>query len=528
MFHSKKGRHRAISAAVLAVVTSAALVGCAGGDDPGEADPDAGGGTLTFAANFGPSSLDPALQGVDQVNNFYVNLAYDTLTRIDGNGEVVPGLATSWEYTGDTNTTFELTLREGVKFSDGTDLTSDAVAASLEYAWTEGVNGPNWLSSVTEITAVDEETVQIRTDQPNDSLPSVLSQRLLLGSIISPEGLSDVEQLKGATFGAGPYVLDTTATIVEDTYVYVPNEHYWDPEMIHWDRVVIKVAGNTTSALQAVQNGEADFMAGDATTAAAAENAGLGIATAPFGMTGVNIMDRDGTQVPALADSRVRQALLYAVDRASVSNAVFPGYSAPGLSLFIEGFPGYSDDIDNGLEFDLDRAKELMAEAGYENGFSVQVSTTTANNTNVMAQAVIEQWAELGVTAELTTYTDLGQWTTDILAEQYPITFFNYGALPTFIVAESFFTGGQTQFNAFDTSDDALNELLNEAASAPSPEEADAGYQEVLQWAQLEEAWVGVTYVRDQITIYDVSTVTGFALSPQNPIPDIWDIVPAS
>ena len=77
-----------------------------------------------------------------------------------------------------------------------------------------------------------------------------------------------------------------------------------------------------------------------------------------------------------------------------------------------------------------------MAAAGYADGFSVEVSAATSNNTNILAQAIIEEWSKLGVKANLTTYTDLGQWTTDILADKYPITFFNYGALPTYIVLE--------------------------------------------------------------------------------------------
>lgn len=531
MFTFTRRARLALAATALAVTTAVALTGCAGGSaEPVESASASGeqGELLTFAANFGPTSLDPALQGVDQVNNFYVNVAYDTLTRIDGDGEVVPDLAESWEYTDDTNTTFELTLREDVKFADGTDLTADAVADSLTYSWKEGVNGPNWLSSVTEITATDDLTVQIKTSEPNDSLPSVLSQRLLLGSIISPAGLEDPEALKSGTYGAGPYVLDAEETVPGDTYVYYPNEYYWDPSKIHWKKVIVKVAGNTTSALQAIQNGEADFMSGDATTGNAATAAGLGVATAAFGMTGVNIMDREGTVVEALADERVRQALLYAVDRDAVSAAVFPGFSTPGQSLYIDGFPGFSAEVDDAFEYDPEKAQELLDEAGYSDGFTVEVSAATSNNTHILAQAIIQEWSKLGITANLTTYTDLGQWTTDILAGKYPITFFNYGALPTYIVSKSFFSGGKTQFNAFDTSDPELQDLLNTAASAPSPEEADAGYQAVLEKAQIDDAWVGVTYVRDQIAIYDSGTVTGFSLTSQNPIPDIWNIVPAS
>jgi peptide/nickel transport system substrate-binding protein len=519
----RRGRFTpAVTAVAIAAVIG--LTGCSGGG--GEAEPTEAvrGGTLTFAANFGPTSLDPVLQGVDQVNNFYINVAYDTLTRLNGDGTVSPDLATEWEYVDPT--TFQLTLREDVQFSDGTDLTAEAVVASLEYAYEKGVNGPNWMGDIEEISAVDDLTVQITTGTPNDSLPQVLSQRMLLGSIISPAGLEDVEGLKSATFGSGPYMLDPDQTVAGDTYTYVPNPYYWDESKIHWEEVVIKVAGNTTAALQAIQVGEADFMSGDATTGAAAQSAGLGVATAPFGLTGINIMDREGTIVPALADPNVRQALLYAIDREGLSEAVFPGFSDPGNAMFRQGFPGYSEDADNAYAYDLDKAKDLMAESDFPDGFSVDIAAPTSNNTNIMAQAVIESWAQLGVTANLVTYTDLGQMTTDILAKKFPITAYNYGALPTFIEATSFFNGGATQFNAFNTTNDELTELLEAAASAG--EDSDAAYQEVVELAQVDLAWLSVSYVREQIAIYDGSTVDGFTLGTANPIPDIWNIVPAS
>src|SRR5690242_13602519 len=96
-------RHSIRKLATIAAAAGAALAmsltGCSGGGAPQSAGPK----VLTVAANNGPTSLDPMLQSVDQINNMYINLTYDTLTRIDGSGKVVPDLATKWEYT-DPNT----------------------------------------------------------------------------------------------------------------------------------------------------------------------------------------------------------------------------------------------------------------------------------------------------------------------------------------------------------------------------------------------------------------------------------------
>lgn len=531
MFQLNRSSRLVAGTTALAVSAVFGLGGCAGaGDEKSATDSPSSsgvGGTLTFAANFGPVSLDPALQGVDQVNNLYINAAYDTLTRLDGKGNVVPDLATSWKYTDAKNTTFQLTLRKGVKFSDGTAMTAHDVAKSLTYSKTKGVNGPNWLGSVSSITAPNDSTVRIKTSEPNDSLPYVLAQRTLLGSIISPAGLADVAKLKTGTYGAGPYVLDASNTVAGDHYTYTPNKNYWDKSKIHWKKVVIKVAGNTTSALQAIQNGEADFMSGDATTGRAAKSAGLGISTAAFGLTGVGIFDTKGTVVPALKNVKVRQALLYALDRKSLATAVFNGFATPGNSIVSRGFPGYSSKIDSAYSFNLGKAKQLMKDAGYANGFTVNIAAPTSNNTNILAQAIAQEWSKIGVTAKLTTYTDLGQLTTDILAGKYPITVFNYGALPTYIEAKSFFTGGKTQFNPFNTTDEQIASGLRSAAATRGSAQQDA-YAKVISEAQLDNAYVGNVYTRQQIAIYDKTKVSGFNLSSPDPIPDFWNMVPAS
>jgi peptide/nickel transport system substrate-binding protein len=518
----------AIAAGALAVAAALALAGCSGGgssSSSSSAADAAQGGTLTIAANYGPTSLDPTLQSVDPVNNEYIYPIYDYLTRLGDDGKVEPDLATSWKYTDKTNTTFQLTLRKDLKFSDGTPLTASDVTASLNYARAKGVNA-SWVSTISAITAPDDTTVQIRTSTPNDSLPSVLTQRLLLGGIISPAGLADPASIKSKSFGSGPYVLDTADTVAGDHYTYTPNKYYWDQSKIHWKRIVIKVAGSTTASLQAVQNGEADLMIGDATTGTAATSAGLGVATAAYGLTGIEIGDRAGTVVPALKSAEVRQALLYAIDRDAVAQAVYKGFATPGAGALLKGFPGYSTALDKSYDYDPAKAKQLLKDAGYADGFSFDIAAPAANNTNVMAQAIVQEWAKIGVTAHLTSYPDMGQLTTDVLAGKYPVTAFIYGALPTFIQSASFFTGGKTQYNPFDTNDSTIDGDLAKASSS-SGADADRLYNQAWLYAQQQGFFANV-YTRQAIFIYDKTKLAGFQLDSADPIPDIWDLLPAS
>ncbi|CAL8969613.1 HTH-type transcriptional regulator SgrR [Propionicimonas sp. T2.31MG-18] len=517
----RKPARLGLAAVVVGVSAALAVTGCAGAGSGGSSGP-----VLTIAASAPPTSLDPMLQSVDQINNMYINVAYDSLTRIDKDGKIAPDLATEWKYTDKTNTTFELKVRGGVKFSDGSALTAQDVADSLNYARTKGVNGPNWMGAIDSVTAQDDTTVVIKNKTPNDALPYLLSQRLLVGSVVSSEAASDPAKLKTATFGAGPYMLDPAQTVANATYTYVPNKNYWDQSKIKYTKIVIKVVADANAALQAVQSGSADLFSGNQPTATAAKAAGLTVATAPFGISGILISDRSGTTVPALKDPKVRQAMMYAIDRSAISKAVFGGFSDPSPSLILKGQDGYTGADDSIFTYDMAKAKQLLTEAGYAGGFSFDMSTPAANNTNLMAQAVVQSWAQLGIKANLQTYTDLGQLTTDVLAKKYPVSAFNYGSLPTYIQSRSFFNGGATQYNAWNYQDADINKSLETAAAASDQAKTDA-YFAAWHRAQADQALLSAVYIRQQVTIYDQKKITGVYITTQNPVVDLgWTVAP--
>ncbi|SMH50422.1 peptide/nickel transport system substrate-binding protein [Rathayibacter oskolensis] len=521
------GRRRPVMlAAALAAAAALVLAGCSADSDASSSDSDEP-DVLRIATVAPPVSLDPYLQNVDPVNIWFIALAYDPLIRVDSNGEYVPDLATEWQYLDDANTQFELTIREGVQFSDGSDLTAQGVADSLNYALTSGVNGANWLGSVSSITASSDSTVLITTATSNPSLPELLTQRVLLGSVISPEGLEDKEGLKSNTAGAGPYVLDNAETIADDTYVYTPNEYYWDQDKILWDRVELKVVANTAAALQAVQNGEVDLFRGDTATGETATSSGLEAFGVPLGLLGMNYIDRTGEIAPELADVRVRQALNYAIDKVSIAQAVYGDYGKAGGALALEDTIGFDQEANDYYDYDPEKAKELLAEAGYADGFTVDVGYVTSVSSDILVQAVAANWAEIGVTANLVNYSDAGQAVTDITAKKFPIAYYGYGELPPYIVASSFLAGGLNQYNPWQVSDSQLTETLNAAAAAADADEAQDLYAEAFSRSYVDLAWYGGVVNSEQVFIYDPETVTGLEATTNGPTPDIaWAVSP--
>lgn len=535
MLRSKSsGRRRARAGlAFSATLATAALVfsGCSsGGSDTNSAEPsgsNAKGDSYTIAVASPPVSLDPYLQNIDPVNDWFVNLAYDSLLRINGKGELEADLATEWKFLDDQNMKLQLTLRDGVKFSDGTPMTADGVVQSLQRAHKDGANGPAYWNLVTKISAPDDKTILFESSAPNPILPTMLTNRVLLGSVISPAGLKNPEGLKSNTFGAGPYVLDSKATVANDTYVYTPNPNYWAPEKIRWNSVKIKIVANPAAALQAVQNGDAQLTRGDSSTYAAAKQAGLHTETVALGLLGVNYADRNGELAPQLKDVRVRQALNYAMNKEAITKATFGELGKPGGQLALEGTAGFEDSINDFYKYDPAKAKKLLADAGYPDGFTIPVEVvSTSPNADILMQAVLSNWAAIGVKGKLTTYSDTGQAVGDIIAKKWPVTYYGYGAITPFQIMNSFYGPTPNQYNPWGTQDAKLTELLNTALKA-SPKDQDAAIAAVMKYGYEDLAWTGGVVHTSYPYISDATKITGTAHTPQGNVDVAWGVVPA-
>lgn len=259
----------------LGALSLALLTACSGGGGSasagGSASTSAAGQTLTIAVTGPPVSMDPS--HADNGNGLYpMELAYDPLIYESDSGTLTPGLATSWKYVGTGNKQFQLTIRKGVKFSDGQPVTAQAVANSLNY-FPKG-SGPSTadLAGVTA-AATGPDTVTLTSKTPDPVFPQLFSQDYLAGDIISPKGLANPKSLTATPSGAGPYVLDTSATVADEQYTFTPNKYYYDPGRVHYQKIVIKVITQPTAELSALQTGQINLMFGSAQQVSAAKSA---------------------------------------------------------------------------------------------------------------------------------------------------------------------------------------------------------------------------------------------------------------
>lgn len=401
---SRRGRRWAALAA--SGVLIAALTACGGGADGGAGeDPDASapvaerGEELIVQFRGAPISLDPALQGTASGSIFTV-LAYDPVIYQAPDGSLQPSLATDWGYVDDEYRTFEFTLREGVEFASGAPVDADAVKASLDYFIAKGGGNLPRVGSISSIEAVDEDTVRINYERPWADAAVSLTQTVMFGNIIGPDALADPDSLLQIMDGAGQYVYDAEASVPDSEYVYTRNPNYWNPEAQMWEKVKIEIISDPNAVLSAASTGQIDFGLGSPLFADTAKSAGLEVVAAPFYNWELRLNDVEGEVNPALADVRVRQAIGMAIDRDSIVAALGGEYMAPSTQLVIEGLEGYNADI--GWEYDLDAATQLMAEAGYADGFTLNLlDSSLQDNQSQIAQAVASSLEAINIDVNL-------------------------------------------------------------------------------------------------------------------------------
>ncbi|MFB7894536.1 ABC transporter substrate-binding protein [Microbacterium sp. NPDC056044] len=502
------------TAATIAIA-ALALTGCAGAGDDGSGASDSGrADRLTLTAIIGPTSYDIG-QGAEYGNRSpFFQAVFDTLLQKNSDGEIEPWLATKWEYNED-NTVLTLTLRDDVEFTDGTKLDADAVVASLE-RFRDGTSPQAATLAGKEFAAVDATTVTITQDAPDPSLVNMLS--IAPGLIQAPSTFDDPDSAT-EPIGSGPYVLDTAATVTGTTYVYTANPDYWNPDAVKYDNLTINVIEDPTATLNALKAGEANgakIVNND--TIPEIEASGWTIESNELDFQGLLLFDRAGTMAPELADVKVRQAINMAFDREALLKALQAGYGTVTEQVFPATSVGYDEALDSTYEYDPEGAKKLLAEAGYPDGFSIDMMSTPAFQTTF--DLVAQQLADIGITVN---YTDpgTGNFITDMLAPKYPATWMALEQNPDWQLI-NFMIAPEATFNPFHSQDPQVDEYIS-TIQMGTKDEADQATKDLNAYL-VEQAWFA-PFFRVQGT-YATDANTNLEFWPTNAYPSIFDFSP--
>ena len=511
MFRWKK------AAAVIAAASAFLLSACGGGNSTTTAGSSTGGGTLTLglltqATTFSAADMNWANESP------YGQAVYDGLVRANPDGTIVPWLATKWSYDS-TKTALTMTLRTDVKFTDGTAF--DATVAAQNLLRFRDGNSPNksLLALVKDAKAVNSDTLEIDLKEPDPALLSSLSQNAGLEE--SPKAFNSAD-IKTVPVGSGPYTLDSADTVIGSTYTFVKNTSYWAPNTVHYDKIVMNVYSDATALLNAIKAHQVNAANTiDNSAVDQIKAAGFNIDPLELNWTGLILFDRNGTMNKALGDVRVRQAINYAFDTSALLKAVGKGYGTTTTQVFPTNSPGYDKSLDSYYTYNPTKAKQLLSEAGYPNGFTLNMPSTT-----LIAPAtftlVKQQLAAIGITVK---YTDAGNnFITDMLAPKYPATYMILQEDPTAWQILNFSLLPTATFNPFHVNDPKIVSLAKTIQTGTEAQASTATKE--LDKYIVEQAWFAPWYRMQSSFVSDANTQV--TVQQGNAYPYLWNFKPAA
>lgn len=329
---------------------------------------------------------------------------YDALVEWDENFELVPGAADTWEVSEDA-CTYTFHIRDGITFADGTPFDANAVVTNYQCA-IDPAN--NWRRRRTFIRTIDDDTEEVRCDsvyavddmtvafhlvKPYSPFMNLVTQFNIVNPNVALKG-NDHDYARESA-GSGPFILEEFAQ--GDHTTLVRNENYWG-ELPSIEKVTFREVPEAGSRIAMLQTGEATMVYPTpsdqvATIRAAGDINLMSVASTTMRYVTLN------TNYEPLSDVRVRQALNYALDQDAYVQVMYSGAASPATSILPERVPGYK--AQTPYEFDLDKAKSLMEEAGYPDGFDVTIIGDNSTAETKGMTFVMQQLAQIGVNVDV-------------------------------------------------------------------------------------------------------------------------------
>lgn len=390
----------ALAAGIVAFALT--LAGCSGGSSGGDTsggEPVAG-GILRVAQPDEPTSLDPAT-GTSGSDLTLLYSIYDTLVDYDPRTlEPIPNQVESWTYEDSTH--LVLTLHDGIEFSDGTPLDAEAVKFNIEriFSTPEAKAVATDIGAIQSVEVVDDLTVRLVLSTPDPSLLIKFADRA--GMMVSPTAAADpAKPLDQNPVGSGAFVLQSWQP--NDRVTLERNDNYWQEGLPYLDGIVYQKL-DVTAAVNALESGQIDILPPEvriekvdrdrlvATPGIASDSMDAGLFT--------HHIYFNRSRAP-FDDLRVRQAVNLALDRDAIKQAIYGDEGEVMKELVPSGHFAYSDIDTDDYSLDLDRARDLLADAGYPDGLEVRLLTTTEPVRVRMAEIVKAQLAEIGIDATI-------------------------------------------------------------------------------------------------------------------------------
>jgi len=456
--------------------------------------------TVRIAQSGDAQSLDPHSR-METVQLGALGNVFEPLATFDKDLTMVPALATAWEQTAPT--VWRFTLRQGVKFHDGTPFTAEDVVFSIQRAQSPVSDIRSLVDSIKQVRAIDEKTVEMETHTPFSILPQVLSMVFMMSKkwCEDNQATTPVDMKKGientASFkanGTGPYQVRERQPNVRT--VFARSSDYWGEVEGNVQEVILTPIGNDATRVAALLSGGVDMIepvpVQDMGRINANPNvqvlAGPELRTIFLGMD----QHRDELLYSSVKgknpfkDKRVRQAFYQAIDIEGIKKTVMRNTSTPSANMVAPGINGFQKDLQR-LPYDVEAAKKLLADAGYAQGFEVTMNCPNDRyvNDSRICQTVAANLSRIGIKINLQAETKSTYFakinrrdTSFYMLGWTPSTYDAHNALNSLIVCVD--DSGVGQFNLGAYCNPKVDELTKKIQTETNPAQRDAMIREAV------------------------------------------------
>ena len=452
--------------------------------------------TLRWAAQNDVLTLDPHSQN-HNTTSAILQHSYEGLTRFSKDYQVEGALASEWKAVSPTQVRF--TLRKGVKFHDGSPFTADDVVFSFQRIKAPTSNMHAFVAGVKEIKKIDAHTVDLILERPDPILTrTIVGFRIISKAWAEKNKATQPPNFKAKeenyatrnAMGTGPYKI--TGWQPEQRITLAQNKDWWDAKNAsNVSEVVYSPIKSDQTRVAAFLSGEIDLLTDLPTQDFAKLKAdpkhklieGNEVRTIFL------VMDQGSDEIKGsnikganpFKDKRVREALSLAIDRQGIQRAIMRGLSLPAMTMLAPGVNGHNPQLDAAPKADPERAKKLLAEAGYANGFEVPLNCPNNRyvNDEEVCQAIVSMWARIGVKAKLGTES-FASYSPKLQNFEFPLFLYGWGvntfdALYTLQALAHTRTGGADGNNNYwKLSDGRLDTLITDIKIEMEPVKRNA------------------------------------------------------
>ena len=485
-------KKRILALMLLACILTTLLCGCGGGGGSEKTAEETRAATNELVVGISQDlddSLDPHKAVAAGTKEVMFNV-FEGLVKVSSDGDLIPAVAENYTISPD-GLTYTFTIREGITFHNGDAVTAEDVVYSIERcaaASETGIVQVAALSAIQSVETPDERTVVITLAEPNNEFLVYLTLAVLP---------ADYTEQDTKPVGTGPFKFVSRSA--QESIVMEKNGAYWGtPAKL--DKVTFKIFENADSIIMSLQSGAVDLFSH--LTSTQTSQLGKEFYVVEGAMNLVQALYLNHAEKP-FDDPKVCEALCWAIDRQQIIDLAFDGYGFPiGSSVYPSFGKYFEEDLVGYYSQDIEKAKSLLAEAGYPDGFSMTITVPSNYQPHIDTATVLaEQLKAIGVTAEVQ-LVEWGTWLSDVYTArqfQTTITGLTASTMTARYLLERFTTDHVNNFVNY--SNPEYDELFREAQSTMDDAKQTAVYKEMLTHLTENAANVYIQDLADLIAV---------------------------